>query len=140
MPAEFAMDLRPQCGRQEPTQTDAEVEAVDLTGNESGHESAEARSSLYNELVVDRNVVIHTDGAARNNPGKILWYGGCGAYWGPQPPFNLSVPLANSGQTDNGGEQAAVVSASHLEVRRVEVRIGSKYMRDGALRHRDRDG
>ena len=114
------------------------VEVIDLTGSTPAEEEAAARSGPYSELTIDGRVVVYTDGAVRNNQSKMLRYGGFGAFWGPNHPFNLSMPLSGDDHTNNKAELHAVVQVLLIEVRPVEVRTDSQYVHEGVCLHRAR--
>ena len=138
MPATGTDDTRTwhkPCQRGTPTRA---VEVIDLSGSTPAEELAAARSGPYSELTIDGRVVAYTDGAVRNNQSKMLRYGGFCAFWGPNHPFNLSMPLSGDDHTNNKAELHAVVQVLLIEVRPVEVRTDSQYVHEGVCLHRAR--
>ena len=136
LPVDYTIGLSSRRPRQKPTELEAEVEVIDLTRDSSEDGSTAPRTGQYRELTINGRIVVYTDGAARNNQHKLLRYSGCGAYWGPGHPFNVSAPIEGVEQTNNRAELAAVVTTLQIEVRPVEVRTDSKYVYDGVSQHR----
>eukprot|EP00660_Eupelagonema_oceanica_P019639 gene19639-biopygen28803 len=86
------------------------------------------------ERVVAGHVQVFTDGAGRHNQDVSVRHAGSGAYWGPDHPFNISVPVRGgpTEQTNIRGELLAVVLATERDARALEICTDSQWTIDRA--------
>ena len=112
--------------------------SVDSSGEESTEEQAfpDYSQQPYGETIVDGRVVVYTDGACQNNQFKAIRCAGVGGHWAENHPFNFGEALGDGEQTNNRAELTAVVKVLKLELRPLDVRTDSKYVIDGATKHR----
>ncbi|CAE8600524.1 unnamed protein product, partial [Polarella glacialis] len=78
--------------------------------------------------ICDGRVVVHTDGASRNNQHKTLRRAGVGAFWGKRNPLNVSEPLVGPNQTNNRAELVAAIRVLELDSRPLNIRTDSQYV------------
>eukprot|EP00660_Eupelagonema_oceanica_P019287 gene19287-biopygen1903 len=84
------------------------------------------------ERVVAGHVLVFTDGAGRHNQDANVRHAGSGAYWGPDHPYNVSVPVKGGAteQTNIRGELLAIVLAAERDARALEICTDSQWSID----------
>lgn len=108
----------------------------DSSGSEYGHEMpAYLRQTWTHDLMVDRRVVVFTDGASTRNQDARLRRAGVGVFWGREHPKNISFPLDGPRQTNQRAELVAVKLALTHETRPLEIRSDSQYVVDGCTKY-----
>ena len=86
----------------------------------------------WNAPLLEANCqVVFTDGACQNIQWKCSRIAGCGAFWADEHPFNADFALFGDEQTNNRAELRAVLYATRIELRPVEIRTDSAYVTDG---------
>ena len=76
---------------------------------------------------------VWTDGASRNNSDSRICRAGCGAYYAPDHPLNLSCILPGRVQSNQRAELLAIVLALRRDARQLDIRTDSKYCWAGAV-------
>eukprot|EP00660_Eupelagonema_oceanica_P019343 gene19343-biopygen18671 len=84
------------------------------------------------EYVVNDHVRVYTDGAGRHNQDPSIRHAGSGAFWGPEHPYNISVPVKGGAteQTNIRGELLAIVLAVERDPRALEICTDSQWTID----------
>jgi ribonuclease HI len=111
------------------------ISSSDVDGPQDGS-CGGVRRGPYGEAIVNDRVVVFTDGACKGNQFQALRRAGMGAFWADGHPFNFGQPIGEGEQTNNRAELLAVIRVLQIEARAVDIRTDSKYVWDGAVKHR----